>query len=233
MSVSVHRFGSVALGVFLATSIAMAFPTRAFSQIIILRPYGGGGVPDPTLPTVIASGCFGCPVVVDFSACGSDIRLATVQSPGVVVACAAQTVTTMTNAVGTVSLTIVGASNTSSPSAPGSPEGCASVTIGGVFFGFWSVATADLNGARGGLGDLGMDATDTIQFAGNRTPDAVTVPCTSTNPTYRSRANYISITPCAFQVIDGLDTLAFARFRFGVGRNAAAGGTGSNGPFCP
>lgn len=233
----------------LAASAAMAgVPSAGNSTLgdplIILRAYSGSpsaAAVDQSIPkTIVVRDAANNPVpnsvvVLNFSAChaAGDIRIGSTQPAGFFVNCAAKTVSGVTDATGTVVFRVVGASNTSSAANPGAGEGCATVTADGVALGSLSVGTPDLNGARGGGTDAGMDGTDTAQYLGSRFPNAVIAPCTSTNPNYKPRANFNVGTPCAFQVIDGQDTAVFTLFRFGVGRNATGGGAGTNGPFCP
>jgi hypothetical protein len=210
--------------------------------LIILRAYNGSpgaAAVDQAIPkTIIVRDAANNPVpnsvvVLDFSACTPDIKIGSTQVAGTFVNCAAKTVSGVTDVGGSVTFRVVGASNTTAGTDPGSAAGCCSVVADGVVLGPLSVATPDLNGARGGGSDPGMDGADTAQYTQSRFPNAVTVPCTSTNPNFKNRANLISVTPCAFQIIAGDDTAAFTLFRFGVGRNPTGGGTGTNGPFCP
>ena len=231
----------------LAASAAMAgVPSAGNSTlgdpIIVLRGYNGSAsasaVEQAQPKTIVVRDAANNPVpnsvvVLNFSAChaAGDIRVGSVQPAGVFVNCAAKTVSGVTDAAGSVSFRIVGASNTSNATTVGAGEGCCTITADGVNLGSISVATPDLNGARGGASDPGMDGTDTAQYAGSRFPSAA---CPAQNPNYKPRANFNFVTTCVgVQIVDGSDTALFTIFRFGVSRNATGGGTGTNGPFCP
>jgi hypothetical protein len=248
----------------LAAGAAMAgVPTAGNSTLgdplVNLRAYNGSpsaAAVDQSLPkTIIVRDAANNPVpnsvvVLNFSAChaAGDIRIGSTQPAGFFTNCAAKTISGVTDAAGTVVFRVVGASNTSSGANPGAGELCCTVTADGVALGSLSVGAPDLNGARGGGTDPGMDGTDTLQYTGSRFPGA-SVPAPPpggacapgpgcfTNLNYKPRANFVYGNPVntgvAFQFIDGQDTLAFALFRFGVGKNPGGGGTGTNGPFCP
>jgi hypothetical protein len=219
-----------------ATAVMAGVPTAGNSTlgtpIIIGRAYSGSpsaASVDQSIPKVIIvrdaanNPVPNSVVVLNFAACNPDIRIGSTQVAGIFVNCAAKTISGVTDATGTVTFRIVGASNTTNGSDGGAPEGCCTVTADGVALGVLSVAMPDLNGARGSLAsDPGLDGSDTLQYASNRFVLA----------NYRPRANFIFNNPGP-QAVDGQDTLAFALFRFGVGRNSSAGGTGTNGPFCP
>lgn len=241
MQGSIGRLVMFAVPRLAASVIAlMSLPALAISDNILLGGRTAGGGFDPRATKVIATGCPGCIVIINFSAC-PDIRISSVQATGVFVNCAAKTISAVTDAVGMVTLRLAGAANTSLPSDPGSPEGCATMTVDGFPAPPLSVGAPDLNGARGGALDPGVDGTDSAQFTGNRFPGASVPtpppagPCLPgpgcfSNANYRPRANYVftaaAATGVAFQFIDGTDTAVFTGFRFG-------GGSVTNGPFCP
>jgi hypothetical protein len=246
-----------AVGLMAAAAAMAGVPTAGNSSIgdpiIILRAFNGAGpgasAVDASLPkTMIIRDAANNPVpnsvvVLNFSGCGV-VKIASVQPAGFFANCAAKTVSGVTDAAGSVTFRVVGASNTTLPSE-GLPvtEGCVSVTADGVALGNLSAATPDLNGALMG-GKEGMDGVDTAQYTGIRFPGAsvptpppagpcVPGPGCFQNANYRTRANYIFGNPTntgvAFQFVDGQDTAAFALFRFGPGRRDVSG---SNGPFC-
>ena len=195
-------------------------PSGSTSTIVAILPLGGftAAGADPLCECVMIirdiqnNPIPSSVVTIDFSACAAgEVRLGSVaHHPGLIVNCAAKTVSAVTNAMGIATFRIIGASNLSSGNEPGVGDWCATVRADGVLLASISVATPDFNGASGLPLGPGIDGLDTALFARAR------------YSAYRSTANFIG--PPG--TLDGQDTAAFARFRFGSGSL-------DNGPFCP
>ncbi len=98
-------------------------------------------------------------VVLDFSAC-TDLRLCPVAPPGVVVDCAARTITAVTDLQGTVRFAVLGA-GTNTGASPGPGAGCLNILAGGVSLIHATVRIYDEDGA---VGMPGVDVTDVTAF---------------------------------------------------------------------
>src|SRR5687767_8898190 len=173
----------VAVGVAVASEVAVAQPTVATSTIPPNIKVSGtaGGATDPlTASTFVINDPAGAPmagiaVTIDFSAC-PDIFLCTAQGASptgpMVLGCAANTITGVTNAVGVVTFQIVGGSYNVGTTPPGHIAPCATVIVdpGGfaVPFPALRVGAFDENGAMGvGGADIfawGRDFISGINF---------------------------------------------------------------------
>lgn len=132
------------------SNVGVADPSGAFS--IVVRDLANNPIN-------------GSSVVLDFSA-SSDLLPASDQfDAGVTVNCAAKTVRKFTDATGTVSFTVVGASNNGGNS-PGAGLGGVKVYADGVLLGSMTAAVLDQDGAGGaGANDLSVWLAD--QGSGN------------------------------------------------------------------
>lgn len=103
------------------------------------------------------------PVVIDFSGCGNDIRLAAQQLPGTVVDCAARTLTRITDAQGRATFRII-AGSSGAPSSVG--HACAAVLGPDVYGTFGLLANVQVS-----VFDLdsqnGLTAADLSRFMGD------------------------------------------------------------------
>jgi hypothetical protein len=102
-----------------------------------------------------------CEVTIDFGAC-SDIRIATVQSPGITMECLANpsphaVVHATTDANGVVRISIVGFANNTAAHSPGSGFKCATVYAGATQLGNVNVGAFDQNGS-GGINPVDISA---------------------------------------------------------------------------
>ena len=108
----------------------------------------------------------GVPVVVDFSGCTSDVKIASTQSYHAEAAtCAAATVQGYTTTNGTVSFVVIGGRSAATAHA----AGCAKVYADSYLLGSLGVGTYDQNNTGGlTLADLGLWGTD---YFGGSNPD--------------------------------------------------------------
>lgn len=133
----------------------------------------GAGAPDPAAAfEIFIRDLANQPIAnshvwVDFSNC-SDLRLSH-QSSGLVnpalgaqvLDCPTRTVRGVSDAIGRVVLSVLGASiNTAGPSAPGAGERCARFYADGVMLGFATVLIHDQNGGSGLPGADGVEVSD-------------------------------------------------------------------------
>lgn len=132
-------------------------PAGAVIRLVGTNPVG---VPDP-LGSYTVLGPPGAVVVISFAACG-ELNVCSFQGgPGIVVSCAANTISGITNAVGVATFSIVGARIPGGGAAPIGP--CAPVTVDGAPAGVERVAAFDLNGVGGVTAiDLGIWASDLV-----------------------------------------------------------------------
>jgi len=153
-----------ACGMIIAGAAMAGVPSAATStSVAFLRlAQNTGGVPDTvsskitiTVNDVSHNPVPGSNVVVDFSGCSNDIKIASNQlNANYTTNCTTHTVSAYTNASGVVAFTLLGGSFTTSVYTS---AGCAKIYADGVLLSSASVATFDLNGV-GGLtaGDISI-----------------------------------------------------------------------------
>jgi len=101
----------------------------------------------------------GAVVTIDFSACGSDVRVAQQQRPGTSTSCPAQTVSQITDADGRAVFRVIGGGSSVGPCAAHGV--CAQVYADGVLLANIQAAVLDLDGATGlSAADLSLFLSD-------------------------------------------------------------------------
>lgn len=113
-------------------------------------------------------------IVIDFSGCGGDVRVALQQPNDLIVGCPSQTITARTGAGGAAALRIVGGGSGGDAFATGP---CATITVDGVPYGTFQVALFDYDGVNG------LTSADLSSFL----TDFFTTPVP---PAYSARSDY-------------------------------------------
>ncbi len=193
------RIGAILLVGFLAPEAWAKPPSPGNSNVPRwIMVVGTGNVSGTCLPD--ASGAFtatvrdftnapevGVDVEVDFQSC-SDVKLCQAVVAGERVDCANNSFRAQTNAMGQVTMTILGAGTNSGqfvpPAiAPGAGSGCVRISCEGVVLGFATAVVYDQNGALPGSGNNGVNGSD-LAIAKND------VGASTLGAPYRGRSDY-------------------------------------------
>jgi len=187
----------VLAGVLLMPSIAGAGipvpdPTKCTFPAFIRVVGTKDGIPDASGTFTITIRDFtnlpiaGSAVTLEFANC-SDTRLSASQLPDVVIGCGAATITGVTNALGNVTFTVLGAGTvagcTTPPAcAPGAGVGCVRIVADGFIIGNATSVIFDPDGAHGGAAD-GINSAD-------RALVLLDVGCALAGGPYRGRSDF-------------------------------------------